>query len=76
MRTEQVHVRARVVLALFQAAKAHGIDLPFPTQIMLWHDQTEETDGDRNYQREGWPGGSNVPAPRLRRSDTEHIQKD
>lgn len=75
VRTEQVHVRARVVLALFQAAKAHGIDLPFPTQIMLWHDQTEETDGDRNHQREGWPGGSNVPKPRVRRSDTEPVRK-
>ena len=64
LRTEQVHVRARVVLALFQAAKNNGIDLPFPTQIMLWHDQTEQTDGDRNRQREGWPGGDKAPMPR------------
>ncbi len=32
-----------------------GIDLPFPTQQILFHDQTEETDGDRTQQREGWP---------------------
>ncbi|MEL7495077.1 MAG: mechanosensitive ion channel family protein [Cyanobacteria bacterium J06554_11] len=32
-----------------------GIDLPFPTQQILFHDQTEETDGDRARQREGWP---------------------
>ncbi|MGF1457468.1 MAG: mechanosensitive ion channel family protein, partial [Leptolyngbyaceae cyanobacterium] len=32
-----------------------GIDLPFPTQQVLFHDQTEATDGDRARQREGWP---------------------
>lgn len=30
---------------------------PFPTQQILFHDQTEETDGDRVHQREGWPAG-------------------
>jgi hypothetical protein len=28
-----------------------------PTQQILFHDQTEETDGDRARQREGWPKG-------------------
>ena len=32
-----------------------GIDLPYPTSVVLFHDQTEETDGDRTRQREGWP---------------------
>lgn len=63
-RSDQVHVRARVVLAVFEAAIANGIDLPFPTQVMLFHDQTEETDGDRTRQREGWPAGENPPRPR------------
>lgn len=42
-----------------------GIDLPFPTQQVLFHDQTEETDGDRTRQREGWPvpKGGDVPKP-------------
>ncbi len=41
-----------------------GIDLPFPTQQILFHDQTEESDGDRRRQREGWPAGSGpAPAP-------------
>lgn len=62
-RSEQVHVRSRVVVALYNAAKANNIDLPFPTQVLLFHDQTETTDGDRNAQREGWPGGDNAPAP-------------
>jgi len=36
---------------------ASGIDLPFPTQHVLFHNQTEETDGDCARQREGWPAG-------------------
>ncbi len=49
------------------ALLAAGIDLPYPTQQMLFHDQTEATDGDRTRQREGWPArpGGN-PAPRAR----------
>ncbi|MFD2784907.1 mechanosensitive ion channel family protein [Hymenobacter rubripertinctus] len=44
---------------------AAGIDLPFPTQQILWHDQTEETDGNRQTQREGWPAGKGeVPRSR------------
>ena len=43
---------------------AAGIDLPFPTQQILFHDQTEETDGDRARQREGWPAAKNGDAPR------------
>ena len=54
-RASQNQVRARVVLAVFEHAKAHGIDLPFPTQVVLFHDQTEDADGDRTRQREGWP---------------------
>ncbi len=48
-----------------------GIDLPFPTQQVLFHDQTEETDGDRNQQREGWPvkkDGSGPKAQSLAKS--------
>jgi hypothetical protein len=36
----------------------------------LFHDQTEETDGDRSRQREGWPAGKGeVPRPREVRKD-------
>ena len=41
-----------------------GIDLPFPTNVVLLHDQTEAIDGDRTKQREGWPAGDNPPQPR------------
>ena len=43
---------------------AAGIDLPFPTQQILFHDQTEETDGDRARQREGWPVSQKGDSPR------------
>jgi small-conductance mechanosensitive channel len=50
-----------VKLALTEA----GLDLPFPTTQVLFHDQTEETDGDRARQREGWPAaGRRSPRPR------------
>lgn len=55
----QDRVLTRIKLALTEA----GIDLPFPTQQILFHDQTESTDGDRRRQREGWPAGNaEVPA--------------
>ncbi len=42
-----------------------GIDLPYPTQQILFHDQTEDIDGDRAKQREGWPvRTTETPAPR------------
>ncbi len=44
----------------------HGIDLPFPTRQILFHDQTESTDGNRATQREGWParnGQPTIPRP-------------
>ena len=64
-RRDLVHTRARVLAAVFEAAKAESIDLPFPTQVMLFHDQTEATDGDRKRQREGWPAGENPPLARV-----------
>lgn len=46
-----------VLSVIKQKLNENGIDLPFPTQQILFHDQTEETDGDRTRQREGWPAG-------------------
>lgn len=63
-RTSVVHIQARVILAIYEAARDAGIDLPFPTSVVLFHDQTEATDGDRSHQREGWPAGDKPPKPR------------
>lgn len=56
-RAEALDSRDRVLEEVCRTLLAHGIDLPFPTQQVLFHDQTEETDGDRRQQREGWPAG-------------------
>jgi small conductance mechanosensitive channel len=64
-RADVLEVRDRVITAIKRSLTANGIDLPFPTGVVLFHDQTEETDGDRSRQREGWPPGKgHVPAPR------------
>ena len=53
---------------------AAGIDLPFPTQQILWHDQTEESDGNRKTQREGWPAG-NGDVPKSRAEMRQELEK-
>jgi small-conductance mechanosensitive channel len=65
-RIDDLLSRDRVLTAIKHKLTANGIDLPFPTQQILFHDQTEETDGDRTRQREGWPAG-NKQAPKTRR---------
>jgi small conductance mechanosensitive channel len=59
-----VRVHDRVLQGVAEALSAAGVDLPFPTRVVLFHDQTETTDGDRRRQREGWPPGRHPPAPR------------
>jgi small-conductance mechanosensitive channel len=54
-RADALDMQAQVLTAMKTALNAHGIDLPFPTQQILLHDQTEVTDGNRAQQREGWP---------------------
>ena len=64
-RADIMGAQDRVLEAIKNSLTAHGIDLPFPTQQILWHDQTEATDGDRKTQREGWPAGEGeVPKSR------------
>lgn len=59
-----LHMQDQVLEKVKEALTAAGIDLPFPTQQILWHDQTEATDGDRAKQREGWPQGEGeAPKP-------------
>ncbi|MGI4863339.1 MAG: mechanosensitive ion channel family protein [Janthinobacterium lividum] len=64
-RADVMDAQDKVLEAIKNTLTAHGIDLPFPTQQILLHDQTEATDGDRKTQREGWPAGSGeVPKSR------------
>ena len=64
-RADVMDAQDQVLEAIKNTLTTHGIDLPFPTQQILLHDQTEVTDGDRKTQREGWPAGQGeVPQSR------------
>jgi small conductance mechanosensitive channel len=65
-RADALDLQDRVLQAIKEKLTANRIDLPFPTQQVLFHDQTEESDGNRQRQREGWPAG-NGEAPRPQR---------
>lgn len=65
-RASQIHTFGAVLQAVYIALDEAGIDMPYPTQVHLFHDQTEETDGDRAKQREGWPATGDDPKPRER----------
>ncbi|WP_231757642.1 mechanosensitive ion channel family protein [Microbulbifer elongatus] len=66
--TDVTHVRARVIEAVKEALDEAGIDMPFETQVHLFHDQTDESDGQRGVQREGWPAGKRTADPSNRNS--------
>lgn len=54
-RADVVQVRAKVMLAIKDALDEALIDMPYNTEVHLFHDQTEATEGIRSQQREGWP---------------------
>ena len=69
--TNIVAVRARVLEGIKKTLDEAGIDMPYDTVVNLFHDQTDEFDGDRSKQREGWPArGSNDNARPLWKVDT------
>jgi small-conductance mechanosensitive channel len=63
-RASVVRAMSQVVAAVKRALDAAGVDMPFETQVLLFHDQTEEVDGVRGHQREGWPAPADAAAPR------------
>jgi small conductance mechanosensitive channel len=64
-RADVLKFQDQVLTNIKNKLTANGIDLPFPTQQILFHDQTEATDGDRSHQREGWPSRNGQdPQPR------------
>jgi small conductance mechanosensitive channel len=70
LRSDVVHTRARVVDAVLQAFRKNGVDLPFPSQVIMLHDLTGENEGDRSEQRLRGFDHDDVPkpAPRPRRA--------
>ncbi len=71
-----LHTQDAVLEKVKDAILAAGIDLPFPTQQILWHDQTEATDGDRAHQREGWPKGNKEAPKPLKISDVLRAKRE
>lgn len=70
-------LKDRVLTNIKNKLVANGIDLPFPTQQILFHDQTEATDGDRTQQREGWPAGNGkVPQSRSISSSLKRLAEN
>ena len=76
-RADVLAVRTQVVSAIKEALDAAGIDMPYETQVHLFHDQTETVDGRRGEQREGWPSGPNGERPDSRQDVArEDAKKD
>ena len=68
-RADVLKAQDEVLSALKKALTAEGIDLPFPVQTVLFHDQTDADDGDRKREREGWPAGKGPVPKRVRDGD-------
>jgi hypothetical protein len=63
-------VRDRVIPAIKNQLSENGINLAYPMYEVLFHDQTEEVDGDRR-RRAVWPAGKgNAPRPQCRLCET------
>ncbi len=76
-RTDVTHVRAAVLAAIKRALDEARIDMPYATQVHLFHDQTEASDGDRDAQREGWPApDEGAPQPRWKVQAEQVAQGD
>ncbi|MGJ8530353.1 mechanosensitive ion channel family protein [Maritalea sp.] len=67
------HTFSRVIKAVYIALDNAAIDMPYPTSVVLFHDQTEENDGIRSKQREGWPTDGNDPEIARNLVKTKHI---
>lgn len=57
-RKDTLITRGQILSAIKDMLLLNGIDLPFQTYQVLFHNQTEEADGDRARQREGWPAST------------------
>jgi len=66
-RASVVKTQSKVISTIKDALDASAIDMPYDTYVHLLHDQTEDTDGDRSKQREGWPLNDNETSTNPRR---------
>ncbi|MEO5754709.1 MAG: mechanosensitive ion channel family protein [Chthoniobacterales bacterium] len=75
-RADVVMVRAAVLQAIKEGLDAAGIDMPYDTQVQLFHDQTEASEGDRSQQREGWPAAKEGATKPRWQAEAEEHKKD
>ncbi len=68
-RADALDIGDQVLCAVKAELTRNGIDLPYPTHQILFHDQTEAADGDRRRQREGWPAPSQSGGTASERKD-------
>ena len=71
-----LHTQDEVLEKVKDSLTKAGIDMPFPTQQILWHDQTEATDGNRAKQREGWPKGQGEAPQPLKIADVLRAKRE
>lgn len=76
VRREAIRSSDEILRAIKPALTEAGIDLPFPTQQILFHDQTETADGERMSQREGWPSRGARDDPRSREAERAEARAD
>lgn len=67
---------ASVIQKIKYALDDAGIDMPYDTEVLLFHDQTDELDGDRSKQREGWPDLETTPKPRWQKEMELNAKKE
>lgn len=59
-------IKSDILRAVKYALDDEGVDMPYETKVHLFHDQTEDRDGDRESQREGWPAPKEGQKPKPR----------
>ena len=74
-RADVVRVHSAVILAVKNALDEAHIDMPYNTEVHLFHDQTEATEGNRAEQREGWPVRDGKPTQPRWRAQMEDQEK-
>ncbi len=68
-RSAVVKARVKVISAIKSALDKAKIDMPYETQVQLFHDQTETVDGNREAQREGWPADGKQSQQTTKKAD-------
>ena len=75
-RADVVLVHARVMQAIKEGLDEAHIDMPYDTQVQLFHDKTEIYGDDRGRQRGGWPNSvDGASSPRWRAEATQRSKK-